>query len=195
MLSLTTTSTRPWFSSLIAWVKPSTASTLAPASRATWAQLLVAFSAATLPFRSASDLIELSSARVTMTPSPTEYGSDRSYLAWRSGLIVTSLATTSNRLASSAANIESHGVSTNSTLHAELFADRLGDVDVVAGELAGGRVVVAERGVDALGADAQHAGRLHLVLAGRAAARRVSSAASSTSTRRPRRMYMCTGGP
>jgi len=68
---------------LIAWVKPSTASTRAPALRATSDQLLVAFSAATLPLRSASDLIELSSARVTMTPSPTEYGCGRSYLALR----------------------------------------------------------------------------------------------------------------
>ena len=100
----------------MAWVKPSTDSTRAPALRATSDQLLVAFSAATLPFRSASVLIELSSARVTITPSPTEYGSDRSYLALRSSLIVTSLATTSKRLASSAANIASHGVSTNSTL-------------------------------------------------------------------------------
>jgi hypothetical protein len=32
-----------------------------------------------LPLMSASDLTELSLARVTMTPSPTEYGSDRSY--------------------------------------------------------------------------------------------------------------------
>jgi hypothetical protein len=53
---------------------------------------------------------------------------------------------------------------------AELVADGLGDVDVVADEIVVG-VVVAERGVDALGADPQHAGRLHLVLAGRAAAR------------------------
>ena len=44
----------------------------APALRATSDQLLVAFSAATLPLRSAKVLIELSSARVTMTPSPTE---------------------------------------------------------------------------------------------------------------------------
>ena len=109
-------------------------------------------------------VIELSSARVTITPSPTEYGSDRSYFALRSSLIVTSLATMSNRLASSAAKIESHGVSTNSTLHAELLGDRLGDVDVVADEFAGRRIVVAERGVHTLGADAQHAGRFHLVL-------------------------------
>ena len=60
--------------------------------------------------------MELSSARVTMTPSPTEYGLDRSYFSSRSGVIVTSFATTSNRLASSAAKIESQGVSTNSTL-------------------------------------------------------------------------------
>ena len=71
--------------------------------------------------------------------------------------MVTSLATTSNRLASSAAKIESHGVSTNSTLTAELLADRAGDVDVVTGELAGGRIVVAERGVDAFGAHPQDA--------------------------------------
>ena len=80
--------------------------------------------------------------------------------------MVTSLATTSKRLASSAAKIESHGVSTNSTLHAELVADGLGDVDVVADEFAGGRVVVAERRVHALGADPQHTGGLHLILAG-----------------------------
>ena len=79
MLSLITTSTLPWLSSVMAWVKPSTASTRAPASRATCAQLLVTVSPATLPLMSASDLTELSLARVTMTPSPTEYGSDRSY--------------------------------------------------------------------------------------------------------------------
>lgn len=93
----------------MAWVKPSTASTRAPASRATSDQLLAAFSAATLPFRSSSVVIESSSARVTMTPSPTEYGCDRPYLARRSALMVTSLATTSNRPASRAANIASHG--------------------------------------------------------------------------------------
>ena len=56
----------------MAWVKPSTASTLAPASRATLAQLLVMDWAAVLPLRSASEVIEVSSARVTITPSPTE---------------------------------------------------------------------------------------------------------------------------
>src|SRR3954447_21524584 len=95
MLSLTTTSTRPWFSREMAWVKPSTVSTRAPALRATSDQLLVAFSAATLPLRSASEVMELSLARVTMTPSPTEYGTDRSYFAFRSAVMVTSLATTS----------------------------------------------------------------------------------------------------
>jgi hypothetical protein len=48
---------------------------------------------------------------------------------------------------------------------ADLLGDRAGDVDVVSGQLAGGRVVVAERGVDALGADPQHAGGLHRVFA------------------------------
>ena len=120
MLSLTTASTRPWLSRVIAWVKPSTGSSFAPASRATWAQLLVMVAPTVLPLRSFSDLIESSLARVIMTPSATEYGSDRSYLALRSGEIVTSLATMSNRLASSAAKMESHGVWTNSTFFPSL---------------------------------------------------------------------------
>src|SRR3954453_8989357 len=110
MLSLTTTSTLLWFSSLIAWVNPSTVSTRAPALRATSDQLLVAFSAATLPLKSASEEVVLAFARVTMTPSPTEYGTDRSYFAFRSAVMVGSLATTSNRLASRAAQMESQGV-------------------------------------------------------------------------------------
>ena len=55
----------------MACTKPSTASTFAPASRATWAQLLVADCAVVLPLRSARLVIELSSARVTITPSET----------------------------------------------------------------------------------------------------------------------------
>ena len=99
----------------MAWANPSTDSTWAPALRAISAQLLVGFCAVRLPLRSASDLIELSSLRVTITPCEIEYGSERSYFCLRSSLIVTSLATMSNRSASSAANMASHGVSTNST--------------------------------------------------------------------------------
>ena len=111
---------------------------------------------ATLPLMSSSDLTELSSALVTMTPSPTEYGSDRSYFCFRSALIVTSLATTSNRLASRAREDRIPRRFDEFDLHAELVADRASDVDVVTDELAGGGIVVAERRVDAFGADPQH---------------------------------------
>lgn len=97
------------------WVKPSTASTRAPASRAICDQLLVAFSAATLPRTSDRLWMLLSSARVTITPSPTAYGVEMSYFALRAGVIVTWLATMSNRSASSPAKIASQGISTNST--------------------------------------------------------------------------------
>ena len=99
----------------MAWENPSTDSTSEPALRAISAQLLVGFCAVRLPFRSANDLIESSSLRVTITPCEIEYGSERSYFCLRSSLIVTSFATISKRSASSAANIASHGVSTNST--------------------------------------------------------------------------------
>ncbi len=72
MLSLTTASTRPWLSRVIAWVKPSTGASFAPASREIWAQLLVMVAPTVLPLRSSSDLIESSFARVMTTPSPTE---------------------------------------------------------------------------------------------------------------------------
>ena len=70
-VSLTVASTRPSLSSCTACTKPSTASTLAPASRATWAQLLVADCAVVLPRRSARLVMVVSSARVTITPSDT----------------------------------------------------------------------------------------------------------------------------
>ena len=70
-LSLTVASTRFCLTSVTAWVKPSTASTLAPASLATCAQLLVELCAVVLPLRSARLVIESSSVRVTMTPSET----------------------------------------------------------------------------------------------------------------------------
>ena len=82
MLSLTTASTRPSLSSGDGWENPSTDSTSAPALRAISAQLLVGYWAVRLPFRSASDLIELSSLRVTITPCEIEYGSERSYSAF-----------------------------------------------------------------------------------------------------------------
>ena len=56
MLSLTMASTRPCDSSSAAWAKPSTDCTFAPASRATWAQLLVSDCAVVLPFRSVEGL-------------------------------------------------------------------------------------------------------------------------------------------
>ncbi|SFR27800.1 hypothetical protein SAMN04488564_111254 [Lentzea waywayandensis] len=68
MLSLTIASTRPCWSSAAAWAKPSTASTRAPASRATLAQLLVLDWAVVLPLRSAIDLIRSSPVRRTITP-------------------------------------------------------------------------------------------------------------------------------
>ena len=70
-VSFTVASTRPSLSSWMACTKPSTASTFAPASRATCAQLLVADCAVVLPARLASVVIEVSSARVTITPSET----------------------------------------------------------------------------------------------------------------------------
>src|SRR5690606_12222638 len=113
--SLTVASTRPSLSSWTACTKPSTASTSAPAPRATSAQLLVADCAVVLPARSARLVMSVLSARVTITPSDTVYGSERSYLALRSSLIATWLATRSNRPDSSPAKIASHGVCTNST--------------------------------------------------------------------------------
>jgi hypothetical protein len=68
MLSLTTASTRPWSSSAAAWANCSTFSTFAPASLATWYQLLVADCAVVLPRRSLRLWMSLLSAAVTMTP-------------------------------------------------------------------------------------------------------------------------------
>ena len=70
-MSLTVASTRFCFSRVMAWVKPSTDSTSAPASLATLAQLDVRLCADFLPLRSASEETEESSARVAMTPSET----------------------------------------------------------------------------------------------------------------------------
>jgi hypothetical protein len=53
----------------MAWVKPSTDSTWAPASLATLVQLLVRLCADFLPLREASEVIEASSARAATTPS------------------------------------------------------------------------------------------------------------------------------
>ena len=113
-LSLTVASTRCCLTSVTAWVKPSTASTLAPALVATWAQLLVALCAVVLPWRSDSWVIELSSVRVMITPSETVYGADSAYLPSRSAFLVTWLATTSKRSESRLANSASKGASTNS---------------------------------------------------------------------------------
>ena len=55
-LSLIVTSTRPCFSSVTAWAKPSTASTCGAGARAISAQLLVADCAVFLPLTSASDV-------------------------------------------------------------------------------------------------------------------------------------------
>ena len=66
---MTVASTRDCLSSVMAWVKPSTDSTWAPASLATSAQLLVRLCADFLPSRLASEVIDVSSARVAMTPS------------------------------------------------------------------------------------------------------------------------------
>ena len=68
MLSLTIASTRPWVSSAAAWANPSTDSTLAPASLATWAQLLVSDCAVVLPFRSSREVIPLVPFATTITP-------------------------------------------------------------------------------------------------------------------------------
>ena len=115
-------STRLSFSSWIACTKPSTASTFAPASRATVAQLLVEDWAVVLPLRSARLVIDESSARVTITPSETVYGSERSYLALRSSFRVIWFAIRSNRLASRPAKMASKGVWTNSTCLPSLAA-------------------------------------------------------------------------
>jgi hypothetical protein len=114
-LSLIVTSTRPCLSSVMAWVKPSTGSTCAPASVATSANELVVDCALRLPLTSASDLTLSSSARVTTTPFETVYGSENRYFFSRSGVIVTWLAMTSYRSASSPAKIASNCVSLNST--------------------------------------------------------------------------------
>ena len=68
MLSFTIASTRPWPSSAAAWANPSTDWTLAPASFATCAQLLVSDWAVVLPLRSASEVMPLVPAAVTITP-------------------------------------------------------------------------------------------------------------------------------
>jgi hypothetical protein len=57
-------------------------------------------------------------------------------------------------------------------LDAKLVGHRAGDVDVIADELAGGGIVVAERRVHAFGADPQHARRFNRVVA--VAARRTA---------------------
>ena len=131
----------------MAWEKPSTDSTSAPALRAISAQLLVGFCAVRLPLRSASDLIELSSARVTITPSQIEYGSERSYFCLRSGADGDLVGD----------DVEPVGLERGEhrvpwrfdefDVHTELFADRVGHVDVVADELSALlRIVVTEYG-------------------------------------------------
>lgn len=68
MLSLTIASTRPWVSSAAAGANPSTDSTSAPASLATWAQLLVSDWAVVLPLRSARVVMPLVPFATTITP-------------------------------------------------------------------------------------------------------------------------------
>ena len=113
MLSLTIASTRPWETRSAAWAKPSTLCTFAPAPRATCAQLLVSDWAVVLPLRSARVLMSFVPAAVTITPCEYVYGAENRYCASRSGLIVTWLAITSIRLASSAGKIASNGDCTN----------------------------------------------------------------------------------
>ena len=74
MLSLTIASTRPCRSSSAACANPSTDWTSAPASRATWAQLLVSDWAVVLPSRSARLVMSSVSAAVTITPWENVYG-------------------------------------------------------------------------------------------------------------------------
>src|ERR687890_632740 len=108
-------STRFCFSSATACVKPSTASTFAPAFFAVAAKLLVTDCAEVLPRTSAMLRTEVSSVRVTTTPVETVYGAENAYLAWRSGLTEIWLATTSYRPASSPAKMASKVLSENWT--------------------------------------------------------------------------------
>ena len=95
-----------------------------------------------------------------MTPGETVYGSLKRYFSSRSGLIETWFAI----------DVEPAGVEAREDrvplgllelhLEAELVGDRLGDLDVVAGEVAAAVVVEAEGAVGALGRDGQRA-RLH----------------------------------
>ena len=93
----------------------------------------------------------------TMTPGETVYGSLKRYFSSRSGLIDTWLAMTSKRPASRPAKIASHWVSWNSMLEPELVGHGLGDLHVVADEVARAVLVVAERTVRALGGDGEGA--------------------------------------
>ena len=79
--------------------------------------------------------MELSSARVTMTPSPTEYGSDRSYLAWRSGVDRDLVGDHVEPVGLQRGEDRIPGGLDEFDFDAELFADGRGDVDVVADEL------------------------------------------------------------
>ena len=165
MLSLIVTSTRPWFSSVTAWAKPSTASTRAPASRATSAPSCWSCSALHLALQ-----IGERRDRIVVGPRDDDALADRIRL----GQIVFLLPLRRDRdLVGD--DVEPVGLQRGEDriprclnefdVDAELLADRAGDVDVVAGQLAGGGIVVAERRVDTLGADAQHASRFHRVVA------------------------------
>ena len=150
----------------MAWENPSTDSTSEPASRAISAQLLVGFCAVRLPLRSASDLIELSSLRVTITPCEIEYGSERSYFCLRS---VADRDLVGDDVEAVGLQRREHGVPRRLDefdVHAELLGDCLGDIDVVACELSALlRIVERIRRVDAFGADAQHTGGFDRVIA------------------------------
>ena len=120
----------------MAWVKPSTASTFAPASRATSAQLLVAFSAGDLALEVGERL-----DRVVVGAGDDDALADRVRL----GEVVLGLALVVDRHLVGD-HVEAVGLQRREDRiprrldefdsDAELLADGLGDVDVVAGELA-----------------------------------------------------------
>ena len=173
MLSLTTTSTRPWFSSLMAWAKPSTASTRAPLSRTSWAQLLVATFGGDLA-------LEVGERRDGVVVGPGD--DDALTDGVRVGQVVLGLALVvdGDLVGDDVEAVGLHGREDRIPrrfdefdLHPQLVANGLGDVDVVADQLPA-LIVVAERRVYALRADPHHAGGLEsvrLVRVGRRAGR------------------------
>ena len=150
MLSLTIASTRPCTSSSAACGEPLDRLHLAPASRATWAQLLVSRLGGGLALQVGEGRDVVVSAAVTITPW-SRCTAREQVARLRSGLIVTGWRSRRSARRRAPGRSSRTGPARTRSSQPASSATALHHLDVVAGELAGARVDEGERRVGALG--------------------------------------------